>query len=78
MKYLYLILSLSLILSMESGNRLVFVYNAKSGVINGIFDYVHKFVSPSTYSCISPSELIERRSTTGSTSVPSLLIKKKL
>ena len=51
MKYLYLILSLSLILSMESGNRLVFVYNAKSGVVNGIFDYVHKFVSPSTYSC---------------------------
>jgi hypothetical protein len=27
--------------------------------------------SPSTYSCISPSELIERGSTTGSTSVPS-------
>ena len=51
MKYLCLILSLSLIISMESGNRLVFVYNAKSGVVNGIFDYVHKFVSPSTYSC---------------------------
>ena len=51
MKNLCLILSLSLILSMESENRLVFIYNAKSGIINGIFDYVHKFVSPSTYSC---------------------------
>ena len=31
--------------------QLIFVYNAKSGFINGIFDYVHKFVSPETYSC---------------------------
>ena len=31
--------------------QLIFVYNAKSGFINGVFDYVHKFVSPQTYSC---------------------------
>ena len=31
--------------------QLIFVYNAKSGFINGVFDYIHKFVSPQTYSC---------------------------
>lgn len=30
---------------------LIFVYNAKSGVINGIFDIGHKLFSPDTYSC---------------------------
>jgi len=34
-----------------SDSSIVFIYNAKSGLINGIFDYVHKFVSPDTYSC---------------------------
>ena len=39
-------------INQKTGNtQLVFVYNAKSGMINAIFDYVHKFVSPQTYSC---------------------------
>ncbi len=31
--------------------RLVFIYNAKSGPLNGALDYVHKIVSPGTYAC---------------------------
>ena len=31
--------------------RLVFVYNADSGIMNGMFDFFHKIVSPSSYSC---------------------------
>ena len=32
-------------------DQLIFIYNAKSGLVNSIFDYVNKFVSPQTYSC---------------------------
>ena len=31
--------------------QFVFVYNAESGVFNKSFDFLHKLVSPSTYSC---------------------------
>jgi len=31
--------------------ELIFIYNAKSGAINSLFDFSHKLVSPSTYSC---------------------------
>ena len=31
--------------------KLIFVYNAKSDVKNQIFDFAHKIISPSTYSC---------------------------
>ena len=31
--------------------QLLFVYNARSGKLNALFDSVHKIVSPSTYSC---------------------------
>ena len=31
--------------------QLIFIYNAKSGFIHSVMDYVHKFVSPETYSC---------------------------
>lgn len=31
--------------------KLVFVYNADGGAINGIKDYFHKIFSPSTYDC---------------------------
>ncbi len=31
--------------------KLVFVYNAEAGLLNGIVDSVHKVVSPSTYQC---------------------------
>jgi hypothetical protein len=34
-----------------AGVTLLFVYNADSGVMNSLKDYVHKSVSPSTYSC---------------------------
>jgi hypothetical protein len=30
---------------------LVFVYNADSGKINGLLDYLHKTISPDTYQC---------------------------
>lgn len=31
--------------------KIVFVYNADSGLFNSVGDYVHKIVSPSTYGC---------------------------
>ena len=31
--------------------KLIFVYNADSGVINGMFDFFHKIMNPSGYSC---------------------------
>lgn len=31
--------------------KLIFVYNADSGLINGIKDWAHKIVSPETYTC---------------------------
>ena len=31
--------------------ELIFVYNADSGLLNSIKDYVHKLVSPGTYPC---------------------------
>ena len=32
-------------------DKLIFVYNAKSGFINSVIDYTHKIVSPETYNC---------------------------
>ena len=32
-------------------DRLLFVYNADGGVVNGLVDAVHKIVSPATYPC---------------------------
>lgn len=31
--------------------KLIFVYNADSGLVNGIFDFFHKMMKPSTYKC---------------------------
>ncbi len=31
--------------------KLIFVYNAKSGLVSGAFDLAHKIVSPQTYAC---------------------------
>ena len=31
--------------------ELIFCYNARKGVINGIIDFFHKSLSPETYSC---------------------------
>lgn len=36
---------------MNSTKHLIFVYNADSGFFNSLTDYVHKIVSPKTYSC---------------------------
>ena len=32
-------------------DKLIFVYNADSGILNAIKDLIHKNVSPETYSC---------------------------
>ncbi|MBC8753319.1 GTPase [Kordia sp. YSTF-M3] len=31
--------------------KIIFVYNAKSGKINGLLDVAHKLISPKTYQC---------------------------
>lgn len=31
--------------------KLVFVYNAEAGLLNGVLDSLHKIMSPSTYGC---------------------------
>ncbi|WP_430410022.1 GTPase [Kordia sp.] len=31
--------------------KLIFIYNAKSGTINGLLDVAHKLISPKTYQC---------------------------
>ena len=31
--------------------ELIFIYNAKSGVTNALFDWAHKIFSPNTYKC---------------------------
>jgi hypothetical protein len=31
--------------------KIVFVYNANSGILNMAADYIHKIVSPSSYNC---------------------------
>ena len=35
----------------SSRDRLIFVYNADSGVLNMVKDWAHKIVHPSTYDC---------------------------
>lgn len=32
-------------------SKLLFVYNAKSDILNSAFDFAHKIVSPKTYNC---------------------------
>ena len=32
-------------------DKIIFVYNADSGLVNGLIDWAHKIVSPETYSC---------------------------
>ena len=45
------LLSQNSVVQENNSMQLIFVYNAKSGFLNGVFDYIHKFVSPHTYSC---------------------------
>jgi len=35
----------------EDESELIFIYNAKSGLVNEFLDFAHKIVSPSTYNC---------------------------
>ena len=35
----------------DDESELIFVYNAKSGMVNEFLDFAHKIVSPSTYNC---------------------------
>ncbi len=35
----------------SSTTRLIFVYNADSGLLNAVKDAIHKAISPSTYPC---------------------------
>ena len=37
--------------NMSDDKKLVFIYNADSGLINGIKDYFHKKRNPETYQC---------------------------
>ncbi len=56
----------SALLSRESIHKLVFVYNADSGPVNGLLDAAHKVLSPSTYACrlceLTYGSLREKRS----------------
>ena len=36
---------------MEKNKKIIFVYNAKSGLFNSLKDTVHKTLSPNTYEC---------------------------
>ena len=31
--------------------ELIFIYNAKSGLVNELIDFAHKIISPETYDC---------------------------
>ena len=35
----------------EDESELIFIYNAKSGIVNEFLDFAHKIISPSTYNC---------------------------
>ena len=38
-------------IELTDDSRLIFVYNADSGLVNGLLDLWHKTVSPQTYAC---------------------------
>ena len=45
-----MLLFTSTIFSLEN-KELIFIYNAKSGLVNEMIDFAHKIVSPKTYDC---------------------------
>ena len=52
MRTIFLLLFLvSSALCRENESELIFIYNAKSGIVNEFLDFAHKIVSPSTYNC---------------------------
>ena len=48
---LLLLFLMSGVLCGEDESELIFIYNAKSGLVNEFLDFAHKIVSPSTYNC---------------------------
>ena len=48
---LLLLFLMSGALCREDEGELIFIYNAKSGLVNEFLDFAHKIVSPSTYNC---------------------------
>ena len=48
---LLLLFFISAALGRENESELIFIYNAKSGLVNEFLDFAHKIVSPSTYNC---------------------------
>ena len=48
---LLLLFFISAALGRENESELIFIYNAKSGIVNEFLDFAHKIVSPSTYNC---------------------------
>ena len=48
---LLLLFLMSGALCRENEIELIFIYNAKSGIVNEFLDFAHKIVSPSTYNC---------------------------
>ena len=48
---LLLLFLMSGALCVEDESELIFIYNAKSGMVNELLDFAHKIVSPSTYNC---------------------------
>ena len=53
MKYklvISMLLITSIIFSFEE-KELIFIYNAKSGLVNEMIDFAHKIISPETYDC---------------------------
>ena len=48
---LLLLFLVSSALCRENESELIFIYNAKSGLVNEFLDFAHKIVSPSTYNC---------------------------
>jgi len=48
---LLLLFLVSSALCRENESELIFIYNAKSGIVNEFLDFAHKIISPSTYNC---------------------------
>ena len=48
---LLLLFLVSSALCRENESGLIFIYNAKSGIVNEFLDFAHKIISPSTYNC---------------------------
>ena len=47
----FLSLSGSLMSNQTTSKELIFIYNAKSGLVNELIDFAHKIISPQTYEC---------------------------